>query len=241
MHAPAETASNAGFLYYPDHFVEMPASSLLRSIKDPISAFRVLKQLFNLLLEPAFRDILLAIPSIWLNLQAPPDRLAQLAEGRFDMSIGDYFVAKLGGCPGWVDKVLSGMIHGITGGDVWKQSMGTSIFADALVGRPEELPMTQVIARVADIHLMRDILVDRDTHLLAERHLKSDAVWFRNGFNTLTNALADALRKHPRVTIKTDDPATLVSYDSELDRVKVSTPSQHPSTVFRALMPPDVD
>ncbi len=240
MHSPAEATSNSGFLYYPDYLVALPSPSIFKSIKGPISALQVLKRLFNLLLEPAFRDIFPAIPTMWRNLQRPNHQLAQLAEGRLDMSIGDYFVAKYG-CPGMVDKVTSAMIHGITGGDVWKQSMGTSIFADGLVDRPRDLPITKAIARVADVDLMRDILVDRDTHLLAAQHLKSDAVWFRNGFNTLTNALADALRKNPSVTIKMDDPATLVSYDKELDRVKVSTLYQHPSTPFRVLMPADTD
>ena len=238
MHSPAG-AANAGFLYYPDYLVALPGPSLFKSIKGPISALRVLKRLFSLLLEPCFRDVITAIPTISRTLQRPNQRLAQLADGRLDMSIGDYFVSKYG-CPGLVDKVMSGMIHGITGGDVWKQSMSTSIFADLLVSS-KGLPITNTVMRIADFDLMRDILVDKDTHLLAAQHLGSDALWFRNGFNTLTNALANALRKNPRVTIKMDDPATLVSYDKELDRVKVSTPYQHPSTAFRVLMPADAD
>lgn len=239
MHSPAG-AANAGFLYYPDYLVALPGPSLFKSIKGPISALRVLKRLFSLLLEPCFRDVITAIPTISRTLQRPNQRLAQLADGRLDMSIGDYLVSKYG-CPaGLVDKVMSGMIHGITGGDVWKQSMSTSIFADLLVSS-KGLPITNTVMRIADFDLMRDILVDKDTHLLAAQHLGSDALWFRNGFNTLTNALANALRKNPRVTIKMDDPATLVSYDKELDRVKVSTPYQHPSTAFRVLMPADAD
>lgn len=238
MHSPAG-AANAGFLYYPDYLVALPGPSLFKSIKGPISALRVLKRLFSLLLEPCFRDVITAIPTISRTLQRPNQRLAQLADGRLDMSIGDYFVSKYG-CPGLVDKVMSAMIHGITGGDVWKQSMSTSIFADLLVSS-KGLPITNTVMRIADFDLMRDILVDKDTHLLAAQHLGSDALWFRNGFNTLTNALANALRKNPRVTIRMDDPATLVSYDKELDRVKVSTPYQHPSTAFRVLMPADAD
>ena len=238
MHSPAG-AANAGFLYYPDYLVALPGPSLFKSIKGPISALRVLKRLFSLLLEPCFRDGITAIPTIWRTLQRPNQRLKQLADGRLDMSIGDYFVSKYG-CPGLVDKVMSAMIHGITGGDVWKQSMSTSIFADLLVSS-KGLPITNTVMRVADFDLMNDILVDKDTHLLAAQHLGSDALWFRNGFNTLTNALASALRKNPRVTIRMDDSTTLVSYDKELDRVKVSTPYQHPSTAFRVLMPADAD
>lgn len=140
-------------------------------------------------------------------------------KGQRDMSIGEYFAYRLGGLD-LVDKAMSAMIHGITGGDIWKLSMVNGPFADTLLWR-SDLPVTDVLTRPADYEMMRQVAADRKTYSLAKRYLHANSIWFRKGFSTLPNALADALRNNPNVTIKTGEPVNSIRYHDGSDRIFV--------------------
>ncbi|KAK4105808.1 FAD/NAD(P)-binding domain-containing protein [Parathielavia hyrcaniae] len=209
----------AGFIYYPDHLVPIPILSIKPFI-DPIGTLKSLANAASALTEPAFRDLIPGI--INMNLTNDEHRL-DLAEGRTDMSVGDYWSHRFGN-PGLVDKVFSAMLHGVTGGDVWTTSMGSGIMADQLVSR-DGLPITKVPIRMADYELVRQLAADKAVFDLASKHLQSSALWFRDGFGTLAHALADALRTNPNVTLKLNEPVTKISYANGLDQVSVSTKS----------------
>ncbi|KAL2165239.1 hypothetical protein VTH06DRAFT_535 [Thermothelomyces fergusii] len=205
----------SGFIYYPDHLVPLPKVIIRPS--DPLGALRQLAGLARLLFEPVFRDLLPAIPNLFRTRNDPLKD--DLFHGRRDVSVGEYYARRLGG-PAMVDKVLSAMIHGITGGDVWEMSMGSGFLADQLVPIEDE-PITNVRVRSADYETMLQLARDRAVFDLAARHLDSSAVWFRNGFATLTDALAAALRENPNVTVLTGTPVTRLEYVEDADKVAV--------------------
>jgi oxygen-dependent protoporphyrinogen oxidase len=134
------------------------------------------------------------------------------------MSVGEYFTHRLG--RGIVDKIMSAGIHGMTGGDIWKLSMAGSPWPDLLLP-PGNEPMTHVRVRQVDYEMMTDIVKDKPTFDLATDFLDANAIWFREGFCTLTDALGEALMENPNVTIKTGEPVTSVDYDNASDRVLV--------------------
>ncbi|KAL2022689.1 hypothetical protein VTK56DRAFT_4770 [Thermocarpiscus australiensis] len=204
-------APTTAYVYYPDHLVAMPDSST-----------GLLALLYGLLTEPVFRDV---FPSaLHRFLRRNNQYRIQMLQGDTDMSIGDYFAYLTGGT-GVVDKRLSAMIHGITGGDVWKLSMANGPLAHTLTP-PDPKPFTHAWVRRADYELMRQMIKDKATFDLAEQYLGASAIWFRNGFSTLTDALAEALRKNPNVTIKTGEPVEAVRYDGRSDRVLITTQRQ---------------
>lgn len=219
MSSSKQDESVAGFIYYPDHLVGIP-NVTISPFKDPLGALGSLAKLASTMAEPVFRDI---VPSIFNIFRTKNSQYQKdLFTGRMDMSVGDYYAYRFGR-PGLVDKVMSAMVHGITGGDVWKQSMASGFFADQLVPVEDE-PITNVPVRTADLKMMMQLVLNKATFDLASQHLKSSALWFRDGFSTLPNALVDALEKNPNITIKTRDPAIALSYNSEADKVNVSTP-----------------
>lgn len=222
MHSPKGEESVAGFIYYPDHLVGLPSLSK-KILKDPTRAIRAIQRLIAMPLEPLFRDLGPSIMGLF-RTQKNPHSL-EMFEGRRDMSIGDYYAYRAGG-PAIVDKVLSAMIHGITGGDVWKQSMASGFMADSLVPAGN-IPITKTRARHADLIMMKMLLGNNETFNLASKYADANALWFRNGFSTLTNALARSLQESPNVTINLDDRATCLRYNETTDSVLVSTPLCH--------------
>ncbi|KAK4129532.1 hypothetical protein N657DRAFT_563990 [Parathielavia appendiculata] len=201
-----------GFIYYPDHLVPIPIV-FIKPFIDPIGTLKSLANLASALTEPVFRDFIPAIISIFRTKD--PYRM-DMFKGRTDMSVGDYFASRFGG-PGLVDKVLSAVIHGVTGGDVWKMSMGSGGLADQLVPR-DGLPITKTPVRMADYEMMVQLAADKAVFNLASKHLESGALWFRDGFSTLGNALAKALKANPNVTVKSNEPVTEIRYIDSLDQ-----------------------
>ncbi|SPQ18121.1 2957ed3d-b889-4060-818b-25abf414d309 [Thermothielavioides terrestris] len=215
MHASAEDSGTTAYIYYPNRLVPIPRISRAGPLRTLDSILDLVPALF----QPVFRDV---IPSALHNARTTGDPYtADILEGRSDVSVGDYFAYRFGRT-GLVDKVFSAVTHGMTGGDVWKQSLASGSWADYLPRNDGE-PVTRVRVRRADYALMNQLVRDKAVFDLATEHLDSGSLWFRNGMSTLTNALADALRKNPNVTIKMGDPVTSVRYLDNFDRVFITT------------------
>ncbi|KAK4240009.1 hypothetical protein C8A03DRAFT_31850 [Achaetomium macrosporum] len=210
VHSLKEEETVDGYIYYPDHLVAVPTTNG--------GFLNLLAKAGRVLTEPVFRDLIPALFNI-ITARSNPYEM-DLFKGRIDMSLGDYYAHRFGG-PGLVDKAISAMVHGITGGDVWKQSIASGPWADMVV--PSDQPLTNVRVRRVDYEMMTQIIKDKAVFDLASQHLGSSALWFRNGFSTLTNALADALKKNPNVTIRTGDPVESVRYLDDFDRVFIAT------------------
>ncbi|KAL2180309.1 uncharacterized protein P884DRAFT_267091 [Thermothelomyces heterothallicus CBS 202.75] len=215
VHAKQDEEAVSGFIYYPDHLVPLPKVTI--RLSDPLGALRQLANLAALLFEPLFRGLIPAVLNIFRTRKDPFRK--DLFRGRRDMSVGEYYAYRLGS-PALVDKLMSAMVHGITGGDVWKLSMGSGFLADQLVPTDDE-PITNVPVRSVDYEMMLQLARDKAVFDLASQHLDTSALWFRDGFSTLTNALADALEKNPNVTFVTGKFVTRVEYIEKVDKVGV--------------------
>jgi oxygen-dependent protoporphyrinogen oxidase len=218
-----DDVSAKGFIYYPDHLVRMP-NVVVKPFTNPLKTFTSLVGTGQqVLTEPLFQGLL---GELWKGSRRMGNQEEMLREMRVnpaaDRSIGDFFADLLGGRQ-VVDRFLSAMIHGITGGDVWQISMRDGPFADNLIPpRTSDMPVSTRIVRRSDLELLRELGRDKATFNLAKRHVNSTGLWFRDGFTTLPNAMAKALRANPHVTFKLGDRVRKLRYNDQLDKVAVS-------------------
>jgi protoporphyrinogen/coproporphyrinogen III oxidase len=104
-------AAKKRWLYYPDHLVELPGPGR-----------GVLKNLWSLLTEPAFKGYL---GDLAYEMSVPP-RGNEVE----DESVGAFVTRRLRGNRQLVDKVASAVLHGIYAGDAWQLS-ARSVLGDA--------------------------------------------------------------------------------------------------------------
>lgn len=218
MHVKKADEPLPAYVYYPDRLVALPKQSkgMLRSMFGSLSAIINTVTLFT---QPVFRGLIPGIINAARTIGKNPYR-RDLFEGRKDMSVGDYY-SHLFGDRGLVDRLLSALVHGVTGGDVWKMSMGSGFLSDYLVPTQQQ-PITNVLVRSVDLEMMAQLVRNKAAFDLASEHLDAGALWFREGFATLPEALAAALGKNPNVTIKAGTPVGLIDYNENSDQVAVS-------------------
>ncbi|KAJ9157472.1 Protoporphyrinogen oxidase [Pleurostoma richardsiae] len=219
------------YIYYPDHLVDVtpPTADIL----DPIgTALSFLNSAKSVLTEPLFEGF---IPSVLTMAASTERRKASLSDVQAGMlrcafpeeSIGEYFTARFGR-PDLVNNLLSAVVHGIYGGDVWKLSMHDSMMARVAV--QEYLPQhpTGTWMKLEDLYLARDLLYRNEmVQATAQQSRGWSFIGFYNGFGTLTDAMAEALKKNANVTFKLGEPVTSVAYDKSHRKVKIKTKDKH--------------
>lgn len=218
MHLNKADEPLPAYIYYPDRLVALPKppKSMLRYVFGSLNSFI---NVIRMLTEPLFRGLIPGMLNVIRTKRNNPYE-KDLFEGRSDMSVGDYY-SHLFGDRGLVDRFLSALVHGVTGGDVWKMSMSSGFLSDYLVPT-EGQPISHAVVRSVDWDMVPQLLKNKAVFDLASRHLGAGALWFRDGFTTLPEALAAALGKNPNVTIKTGTPVHLVDYNKSKDQVAVS-------------------
>ncbi|KAI1100502.1 hypothetical protein F4804DRAFT_344694 [Jackrogersella minutella] len=208
---PAEYHYNDRYIYYPDHLVKLPSPDFT-----PANIFSVL---YSFITEPLFSG---AFKS-YLNMSAAGKKSrtdmkmsAALAEKLAqDQSIGDFFT-ELFGDDRLVKNVMSGMIHGIYGGDIYKLSVRHSIF--------DTIWLNTMVFRFRgidwmnhkDFVLQSDILRSRYRHVvksLAQKAVDWNIFMFEDGLLTLVNGFAKTLREQ-NVTVKTGSKVTSLVYEN---------------------------
>lgn len=225
------------YVFYPDHLVEMP-SNLPKDFFGRLKWFASVAN--KILTEPIFTGALrgtlhAALAKNSRNAQAAQRALTEARSHKSyaiadlpDVSMGKYFTG-LFGRPDLVNNLQSALIHGIWGGDVWKLSMREGTFQQALV--QESHGATPLVAvKDHDFYSGRDVAVRNESALLLANCFDATVgyICFRNGFSTLTDALADALKLNPNVTIKTGVPVASIRYDQ--GKAVVSAPEQAGAT-----------
>ncbi|POS73176.1 hypothetical protein DHEL01_v208423 [Diaporthe helianthi] len=220
------------YVFYPDHLVEMP-SNLPKAFFGRLRWFATVANKF--LTEPVFTGALSGVLHAALakntrNAQAAQRALTEAPSHKSfavadlqDVSMGEYFAA-LFGRPDLVNNLQSALIHGIWGGDVWKLSMREGTFQQALI--QESHGATPLVAvKDHDFYSGRDIALRNESALLLANYFDPTVgyICFRNGFSTLTDALANALKNNPNVNIKTGVPVTSIRYDQ--GKAVVSAPA----------------
>lgn len=221
------------YIFYPDHLVGVPGNL-------PKDFFGRLRWLYsaanNVATEPAFTGLFGSAVSAVLNTNsryadaarrvlAEPNKGGSYAIADLkDVSMGDYFEGLLGR-PDLVNNLLSALVHGIWGGDIWKLSMREGTFQPALI-REEHGATPQVAVKDHDFYSGRDVAVRNEAALLLANYLNPKVAYlcFRNGFSTLTDALADSMKNNPNVTLKTGTPVTSIRY--EQGKAVVTAPDQ---------------
>ncbi|KAH6853683.1 hypothetical protein B0I37DRAFT_12876 [Chaetomium sp. MPI-CAGE-AT-0009] len=219
MHMKKEEETVSGYIYYPDRLVGIPKPSKTM-LRDMFGSFSSLIKTVRMFTQPLFRELIPGALNLIRNKGNNPYE-KDLFEGRKDMSIGDFYSYLFGG-PSLVNKVLSGIVHGVAGGDVWKLSMGSGFMADRLMPNHVQRIASSPV-RSADFEMMVQLLKNKAVYDLAAQHLDTSALWFRDGFSTLPKALAAALEKNPNVTIKAGTPVRLVEYSEDVDKVAIHT------------------
>ncbi|KAK5168950.1 oxygen-dependent protoporphyrinogen oxidase [Saxophila tyrrhenica] len=205
-------AARNRFVYYPDHLVRMP---------HPSSG--LFSNLYNLWSEPIFDGVLWGAAS---EIFKP-----QRDESLQDESVGDFFARRIG--PNVVNRLLSGVLHGIYAGDVWKlsakslfptqwrdEAQSGSIFggfAKARADGPEVTKQEGEYVRAIKSHkwdpLLRDTLKD------------TTAFTFRDGLGMLSDGLVRHLVGTGRVNFQTSSPVQAVAMSETGSGVTVKTES----------------
>ncbi|KAK4648383.1 oxygen-dependent protoporphyrinogen oxidase [Podospora bellae-mahoneyi] len=214
-----ETEVMGKYIYYPDHLVQLPNKSMTL-----LEVWQTLRK------EPLFEGL---FPSLWsfgktrlrqlfTSTLKPP---TQDAHSKNELSVGEHFT-KMFGRPDLVENVLSAVMHGIYGGDVWKLSVQRTPFWDVLKdGGYPRLPPAYTWLDTPDAELLNWIRRDACREL-AEDHLTTSAHWFPSGLNELTDALVEFLKKRGNVTIRLGHRVTSMTYAAKADRVAIRTSKQ---------------
>jgi len=214
-------AARNRYIYYPDHLVKMPGPG-----QD------LYEILWALLTEPLFKGIFRAV----FQEHGVPKR----SEAVFDESIGHFLERRLGNR--FVgDNIVGAVLHGIYAGDLYKLSMRSLLpvlwamegaygsLVSAIIGKPDESMGPARIAKMftddEDMVLAQGLL--RTTGKMARwEEMKDASVYtFRNGMQTLSDALEKTLRTSRNVQIKLGTDVTGISYDEKSAGVMVRLPS----------------
>ncbi|KAK0731769.1 hypothetical protein B0H67DRAFT_501668, partial [Lasiosphaeris hirsuta] len=174
------------YIYYPDHIVEMPSFGGKGVIK---KVEQVWRSIMLLLTEPAFRGL---IPAIFHWQSNKKDR----KPASDNISLGQYYLDGFGNV-NIINNLLSAMMHGIWGGDVWRLNSKRGP-----VDPPIVKPGVTAISN-DDTDLMFSFYDDKSHSVweLAIKHKDAKMLWFRQGFSTLNRALWTSLERMPNVTI----------------------------------------
>lgn len=142
-----------------------------------------------------------------------------------DVSIGDWLRMNFGDVPA-PRNMLSGMMHGIYGGNIDKLGMASVLPAvwhgvHRRVGEAEELIPRQ------DYELLKELDprkrgIEEDVRVWSV----SEVMSFPEGMGTLVDAMREALERYPNVAIKTGAPVTRLQYREDQNKVEVSPQPQ---------------
>ncbi|KAK8137925.1 protoporphyrinogen oxidase [Apiospora sp. TS-2023a] len=222
--------ANSRYIYYPDHLVKLPAEDMsLNNIIESIRSF-----LTEPLWEGSFGAGLhwwnhsiqtsnkrnqreLDLRTAMMRNEPLPSLDANTLEK--DESVADY-LTRLMGDDLLVKNVVSGMLHGIYGGDAYKLSAKHTIFDRFWYKDQTMTGKNEVWMALKDIFLPYDILDGPNAYHvidLAERGIQHKLIAFEDGLLTLTRGLEDDLKEWANVEIKRNTPVTsLVHQDGKV-------------------------
>jgi hypothetical protein len=148
------------------------------------------------LTEPLFKKL---YPSILYALRKR--KVDALRIWKDEMSVGDYFLSRFGGRREVVDNVLSAMMHGVYGGDVWKLGLASnSMMTPGLRMGSFKKDDNHSPIQTHDWRLLLEIQ-DTPTAKIMLRCGPKKALGFREGFGTLVDALVKSLTANPNVKV----------------------------------------
>lgn len=208
------------YLYYPDHLVRLPGSGFsLNNILDTARSF---------LTEPLWDGAVKAGIAMFLpTLRNDKEDIRNIEEFEealaMDESVGEYFERVLDD-DRVVKNILSGMMHGIYGGDVYKLSVKHTLLDG--FWRDRLLPRRRGVfwMETKDLDLVYDLMRGPNSDAIKElgwKALDFSIMAFEDGLLGLLNGLAKDLKQQKNVTIKTGSPVDSLAYKG--GRVTVTT------------------
>lgn len=205
-------AARNRYLYYPDHLVRMPHPS-----------FGIIENIRSLWSEPVFDGTIWGALTEFMK-QERGDDVA-------DESVGSFFARRFD--PRIVDRILSGVLHGIYAGDAWQLSAKSlfptqwrdeekagGVFAGLAKTRSDGLEITKREGEF--LQAMRDLSWDP---LLKETLRHTTAFTLREGLAMLSDGLARFLMGTGKVNFKTSCPVEAIGLSNEGDAVAVKSPN----------------
>lgn len=233
-------AAETRYIYYPDHLVQLPKEELsLRNIINTIRSFFT---------EPLWEGCFLAGLGWSKHFNRAPALVDQRRQEIKDLrtafdkdeSVADFLgrVFEDKNAPP-INNMISGMLHGIYGGDVHKLSAKHTIFEK--YWQQSMVPLHEGLAWVPkkEYYLQYDIMDGPNRHAvieMAEKARTRNLLAFGDGLLTLTNGLSTDLANAENVTIKTGSPvSSLKLHDGKVAIDSGSESSQYDqviSTIF---------
>ncbi|KAI2615641.1 hypothetical protein GGR54DRAFT_632059 [Hypoxylon sp. NC1633] len=222
LYAPNEDFVNNRYMYYPDHLVKLPTFKTLNDTIESIGSYFT---------EPLYDGTLTSMWSWFYNQKnaSPEEEGSRRNNSRKeDESVGDFF-EELFEDDRLVKNVISGMLHGIYGGDAYKLSVKHTVF-DNFYRRLKHIPTKpaddEAILEWKDLLLSTDILDGPNRSAIQEMGLsavraKSNTYMFEDGLLSLLDGLVKDLKTFKNVTIKTNSRVTSLAYKD--DQVSITT------------------
>ncbi|RYC65637.1 hypothetical protein CHU98_g568 [Xylaria longipes] len=219
-----QPVSDNRYVYYPDHLVKMPSAE--PSIDNLVSMVR------SYLTEPIWSGGLKAAFNYW---QSYNHTLSAAAHGRANISSSvpedesvAQFLTRILGDDRIVKNMVSGMMHGIYGGDINKLSAKHTMLDRQWYHfkNPPPVPSKGVSwVDKRDLSLLYDMVIGpnrRKVTELAESAVGWKLLAFEDGLLSLVNGLVEDLKKRENVTFKYREPVTSLKYKD--GGVLVTTP-----------------
>lgn len=220
---PISKASPAAlnrYIYYPDHLVLMPSSSLSR-LFGRISQFWK-EPLFEGMLPALLKESLIGLRDSDVN----------------DESVGDFLARRFG--KNVTDNIASAFFHGIYAGDLYKLSARTLLpllwylesrgrdGAPGIIRQVLSLMMTS--QQVLPASVVRFGLLKRDDKIASgaldtiKTMLKGASVYtFKHGLGEVISTLETTLSSNPKVAFRRSEPVEHVTSEKDTDQVLVTS------------------
>ena len=157
----------------------------------------------------------------------PPDTV------KHDVSIGDWLHMVLGDVPG-PRNVLSGMMHGIYGGDIDKLGL-RSVLPAFWYGMHMRRGYEEELIPRQDYELLKELDPrKRGMEGDVREWSVAEVMSFPEGMDTLVEAMRGVLDQCPNVTVKAEAPVTGLRYREVQDKVEVRH-SSRPANFIQTL------
>ncbi|KAI1874621.1 hypothetical protein JX265_004829 [Neoarthrinium moseri] len=211
-----KAAAGTRYIYYPDHLVQLPEPKLTFE--------NITKTLRSLFSEPIWTGCMSAFWRWQSYFNSTPEEIEsrRLGAGSLnsafntDESVSE-FLGRIFADPDAppIKNLVSGMLHGIYGGDVAKLSAKHTIFDRFWYQSKYPLHEGFLWFALKDFYLQYDMLDgpnSRQIIEMAEAARSHNLMAFEDGLLTLVDALSADLKGRKNVTIKTDTPVSSLEY-----------------------------
>ncbi|KAE9990755.1 hypothetical protein EG327_000988 [Venturia inaequalis] len=210
------------WLYYPDHLVHVPHPTQ--------GIIKIAQTIFT---EKAFQGVFWAMCTEFFKNNRP--------DGLEDESVGDFISRRVS--KEAVDRVLSGVLHGIYAGDAYQLS-AKSLFPEMWTGERGYGSIFAGMTQYKEQQLVREEDFNLTYHL-AERGIaanpngpreldgklnKCSVFTLKRGLMSMTERMESLLNMAENVKFKTNSPVSNMRYDREAQKIEITAEASSGTT-----------